>query len=429
MKNLDSKLQGFESLNRMKLMMNYNSAQTLNENESRLLETINKNDFVFIDLLSPDKKYAVFFDELIDLENKKHLGSLWESVDNFRLFFENTIYNSQDIPKTIKESLKEGWKELIITESIKNKDLTILKEGCRIIFSESEGGGWSVGGTLKDFGSWFGKKATDLATSTGKMISGAAKGAYDVGKAALSGDIMKVLKLLGQGAVYFARWLRGFMYNPVGIIIDTVLLALGIGKTVQWIPWAIIVALDVYEVTTGDYEDKDLPLWMRVLFIGMDILGLVVGAAAAKAAKMAANPLLALKGKSAVEIGQILAKNPTLYQTIMNMEKNVAKVPGFLQKAVDLIKPRFPKLAEWLAKMASSANSFVQKFVESLRKIFTKSTAKMAVKKGLPLAGAFYGVEKGIEKGVEWYQGGNAQQQIVGLDQEQTDALNQAFDS
>ena len=58
---------------------------------------------------------------MVMLENKKHLGSLWESVDNFRLFFENTIYNSQDIPKTIKESLKEGWKELIITESIKNK--------------------------------------------------------------------------------------------------------------------------------------------------------------------------------------------------------------------------------------------------------------------------------------------------------------------
>lgn len=429
MKNINSKIQGLNSLNRMKLMMNYNSTQTLNENENRLFEKINKQDFVFVDLLSPDKKYAVFFDELIDLENKKHLGSLWESVDNLRLFFEQTIYKSSNIPKTIKESLKEGWKEILITESLNKKDLAILKEGCRIIFSENDGKGFSIGGTIQDFGSWLGKKTTDLATSTGKMISGAAKGAYNVGKAALSGDVMKVLKLLGQGAVYFARWLRGFMYNPVGIIIDTVLLALGIGKAVQWVPWAFIVALDVYEVTTGDYEDKDLPTWMRVLFIGMDILGLVVGAAAAKAAKVAANPLLALKGKTAAEIGEMLAKNPTLYQTIMNMEKNVAKVPGFLQKTVDLIKPRFPKLAEWLAKMASSANSFVQKFVESLRKIFTKSTAKLAVKKGLPLAGAFYGVEKGIEKGVEWYQGGNTQPQIVGLDQEQTDTLNQAFDS
>lgn len=446
MRNINStSVEGLGSVNRMKLLMNYDSKQTLNENKNNIFENIN-SDFVFSDLISPDNKYVIFFDQLIDLDKKKNLGSIWESIDNIRLFFEKTILNTPNIPKHIKEEYINEWRTIQLNESHNKYDLNLIKESCRFIFTESsetpsgeQSKGWSIGGAIKGFGDWAYKKGSELVKDTGKLIYNAATGAYQIGKAIVSGDVLKVIKLIGQGAVYFARWLRRFMYNPIGIVIDTVLLAIGVGKTVQWIPWAIIVALDIYELVSGDFEDKDSPLWARLLFMGFDVLGLVLGGLAAKTAKAAANPLRGLVGKSTQEISEILLNNPTLRKSILDMQKNVAKVPGFLQKAVDLIKPRFPKVAEWLAKMLSNANVFVQKLLDSLKKIFSANTAKVAAKKSLTTLPIFYGAEKGIEAAVNYYGGrsqetinqmdaaGQEQMASGELDQEQTDTLNRAF--
>lgn len=384
MNNLENTIQGFNSLNRMKLMMNYDSTQTLNENENRLLEQINKQDFVFVDLLSPDKKYAVFFDELIDLENKKHLGSLWESVDNFRLFFEQTIYNSKEISKTIKEDFKRQWKEILLTESFDKKDLSILKEGCRILFSEAGNKDRTWGQWLA--GSYVGKAATDLYTGTTQF----AKDAYSGGKAlvgaVMSGDVKKIFTLLGQGVIYFARYLRKFMYNPIGGVIDTVLITLGIGKAVQWIPWAIIVALDIYEVTTGDYEQKGLKWWEYALMIGADVLGLVFAGSAAIAARAA----LKSGAKEAL-------KSPTIKDMAKKVIENIKRVPEFLNKAIGLLKPRAPKIADWLSGLVSKAGQFIQTISTNLGKIFSKEGAKTTAKVGARELSLGYGIEKGFE--------------------------------
>ena len=79
-----------------------------------------------------------------------------------------------------------------------------------------------------------------------------------------------------DGAIYVARKIRSLMYNPIGIVLDSILVITGIGKAVQWIPWAFIVALDIYEVVTGNYEEKDMPTWLRFLLIGCDVLATAI---------------------------------------------------------------------------------------------------------------------------------------------------------
>jgi len=425
-------IQGSESLNKMKLLMNYDNKKTLNENKENIFDKLS-SDFVFTDLVSPDNKYILFFDQLIEVETKKHLGCVWDSIDNVRLFFESTFVNATKVPKQIRETHLNGWKKILLKESYSKYDLNVLKEAVRYIVMEERSWGQWLYDTAKGAVNYGVDKAKELAKNTANIIGGAVTGTIEVGKALASGDLLKVLDLIKKGGFAFARYLRSFMYNPIGIAIDSVLLALGVGKTVQWIPWAIIVALDIYELISGDYEEKDVPMWLRIIMIGFDILGLVVGAVAAKSAKLAANPLMALKGKSAVEIGEVLSKNPALLQQIKNMEQSVAKVPGFLQKAVDWIKPKFPKMGQWLEKMASSASGFVKKVTESLSKILTWKTGKDVATKAAKTSAEFYGFEKGIEYGSHLLSGKAGKTADVAgggmaqLDQAQMDAINAAM--
>ena len=192
------------------------------------------------------------------------------------------------------------------------------------------------------------------------------------------------------------------MYHPVGLIVDAILVATGIGKAVQWIPWAIIVALDILELTGLVEKEEDLPLWMRILFLGIDVLGLVTTGAAAKAAK---GPIeLLLKGaKTEADIAKNLAKNPTAKSLMQKMVSGIKEVPKYLGKAIDWLSKKFPKGAELLKKAYNAFNSVVTKITNSLDKMlgkqqgFTKLATKTGAKEGGKTAGIVYGVEKGVE--------------------------------
>ena len=192
------------------------------------------------------------------------------------------------------------------------------------------------------------------------------------------------------------------MYNPVGIVLDSVLIATGIGKAVQWIPWAIIVALDVYELFNPEKsEHKDEPLWLKAITIGMDVLGLVMAGAAAKAAKTQLSALKSLVAQGPEAVAKVVAENPALKTTLTNMMKGVEKVPGFLEKAVDFLMKPFPKAAEWIKGLLGQIGSFITKFKQSLGLVFSKKGATVAGKE----IAINYGIEKGIEGGMELYKG------------------------
>lgn len=410
MKNINSKIEGYNSLNRMKLMMNYNSTQTLNENENRLFEKINKQDFVFSDLGSPDSRYVIFFDELYDTKNLTNLGNIWENLGNLKLFLEYSFKKSNKISEQIKESYLIKLDSILLTESKNTNQLSLLKNNCKLLLSE---GNW-----VSDFASYVGQSAKDLVTGTTELVGSAVKGTGQIISAGLKGDFKKIWEILKGGVLYFAKWLRRFMYNPIGSILDALLILSGVGKAAQWIPWAIIVALDIYEISQNEFEFKlpNTPMGtaFRWLMIGGDILGLVTAGAAALAyRKTVIQPIRKnLLNATPEAAGQFLAKpeNAVIKQTIESLMANAGKVPGFLQKAVDLLKPRLPKIANWLSQQLQKASNFINGLISSLKLLGTK--------KGLTVAGVQTGIDYGMQKGMDFVTG--VGQQLVSTESQPT---------
>jgi hypothetical protein len=225
--------------------------------------------------------------------------------------------------------------------------------------------------------------------------------------------------------LYFARKLRSLLYNPVGMVLDAMLIATGIGKAVQWVPWAIIVALDIYEVITGNYEDKEMPTWMRWLMIGTDVLGLVFAGGVAGSAKAA---LSVFRGaKTAEEFAVIAAKNPKTVSWIQKIIGAFEKVPQLLGKAVTYLKStKFVKAVPFIEKSLGSAERILANGTKSLSEITQAAkkggaavskttsnvakqgvvqTAKTGSKAGLKTAGVVAGLDKAFKKGHQLYLG------------------------
>jgi hypothetical protein len=383
-------------VNRMNLLMSYQNDKTLNENYKILLKKSNENfsDFVIGDMASKDLRYIVLLDEIYDTKTQKHLGNFWDSLDNIKLFLGYALKEAKDIPQQIKETYLRDLNSIILNESSSSQDLLILKENLKQFIKEADSWGqWAWGG-VKDAANYFYQSGKDVVTGTTKFVGDVTKGVGQGISAVMRGDLKKLFELLKGGVVYFARYVRSLMYNPIVSIIDALLVFSGVGKAVQWIPWAIIVGLDIYEVINNDFEiqmgDDILSKAFRFLMIGCDILGLVTTGSVALAAKKTITPLTKLPKEKVV---QSIAKNPTIKNTIQSMLNGLSKLPSKLNEAVKLLKPRLPKFSEWLSKMLQSATTFMNKMKNAFAALFTKKGATIAAKEG----GIDYGMQKGLD--------------------------------
>jgi hypothetical protein len=388
-----------------------------------LLSTISKS-VVITDWVSPDDRYVILFDELYDLHTSEKLGDIWENFDNFKLFITHSFEVSTNVPQQIKESVLNTVKSLVLTESM--NDMSKIKPILRQFLKEEGFVDW-VGSGLKKTGQW----AADQAKKFGSDITDIAKSGWEGLKKAniaiSQGDWEQILTLLGSGMLFLARKIRSLLYNPVGIVLDAILVATGIGKAAQWIPWAIVVALDLYEVISGDYEDKDTPTWMRWLMIGTDVLGLVFTGGVAASGKAA---LSVFRGaKDAEEFAAIAAKNPNTVKWIEKIIGAFSKVPEYLGKAVTYLKStKLVKAAPWIESILGKAEGVLAKGTESLTKITdtaktasqggkelkaTTNVAKKSIgqtfktggKAGLKTAATVTAIDKGIKKGYQMYKG------------------------
>lgn len=413
-----SKFNGIENLNRIKLLMGYQNDKTLTENTNLLLHNSNSNkNFVISDMATPDMKYLILFDEMYDVKQRKSLGNFWDSFDNIKLFLEHGFPKIKEIPIDIRENYLREVKSLVLNESTMSNDLLILKENFRIFLKEglwdflgSVGTGISQGlstaaNVAGDVLSYGAQSVKDLVTTTGKAVYNVGKGIYQGVSAIMRGDLKMLWNLLTKGALYLARYVRQLMYNPIASIIDALLVFTGVGKAVQWIPWAIIVALDVYEVINNDYENK-LPEgseWMRFIMIGCDILGLVTTGAAAITAK---GIIKTLQKMPVDDVAKYLANNPSMKATIERMIGGVAEVPSFLQKAVDKLKPWLPSVANFISGILQHAANALKTLSFSFKKMLTKTFAKVATKE----FAVDYGANKAIEGAAYAYASGQSGQ-------------------
>jgi hypothetical protein len=232
--------------------------------------TQKNNSVVISDWLSPDEEYVIFLDELYDLKNKKFLGDVWENFDNMKLFLKHSFTVASNIPRNIRESSLKGLKKMVINES--TKDYSFLKPYVKQMILEQKMNS-KLNEDLFDKAKEWGSDAWEGVKNFGSDLW---QGTKDFGSAVSKGDYKEALKIIGKGVLYLARKIRSALHSPVGLILDTILIVSGIGKAIQWIPWAIVVALDIYELSTGDYEDKSQSQWMRILLFSCDVLGLVI---------------------------------------------------------------------------------------------------------------------------------------------------------
>lgn len=368
-------------------------------------EGFNLNSIVIKEWVSPDNKYLILLDDLYDLESKINLGNIWENFNNFKTFLLNIYETSQNVPKKLKESVKELLGKIVINES-QNK----IERKLIINSLINEDDNW-----FKDLGNWVGDKSKEAYLGSKEFVNKSYNGAKKlIGNISL-GEWTKVLDLIKKGTIYIARSLRSAMYHPVGLALDAILVATGIGKSVQWIPWAIIVALDVYELSTGNYEDTDSPMWMRYLFLGVDILGMLTAGGFAKATKTLISTTL--KGtKTTKEVTSVISKTPALKSFFIKLSEILGSAGKKMTEAISFLKTKFPKGAAFIEGIMGAFTRFVEKLKNMINKFLNKPvagapalTAGQKVSTGTRAAakstGVYYGVEKAIEKGTEMWTG------------------------
>ncbi len=320
---------------------------------------LDPNNIVFSDWLSPDEKYVIFLDELYDLENKQKLGDVWKNPDNLILFLEHT-FRVSNMKQSIKEQASQVFGRILLSEN--KQDLSYLKPVMKeFLLSEDFWNDTWLGKGLGYAGKFIKDTAVSTYTGVRDFTKDLVKGGINLGKAVLTGDWKEVWDLLKQGTKWMARKIRQAVYSPVGIIIDTILVVTGIGKVPQAVVWAIVVSLDIYEFVTGDYENKEEPMWLRIIFFLIDILGLVTAGAAAGGARAV------FKGiGSMFSLEKAAVKSAAVRETLTSLLKGLKKLPSKLAEVGSMLgKGYFGKLFKLALQNVGKFTNFVLETIKS----------------------------------------------------------------
>lgn len=334
-------------------------------NKSFLIE----DDVVFTNWLSSDDKYIVFMDQLIEIETKTNLGDIWKNPDNLFLFLEH-LYKTSKFTSVIKEEASNFFSKRLIMEG--NRDLSSIKHLIKILIKEGNAIQWlwnkGVQGA-KAVGNFVVDTAKSTYTGIKDTFSQAWNGIKAAGIAISKGDFTELMAIIGRGFLWAARKLRSAAYSTVGMIMDAILIVTGIGKVGQAVAWAIIVALDIYEFVTEDYENKDDPMWARYLFFGCDVLGLVFAGAAAGGARAVIKGVF--KGiSSGAEAAVTIAKSKPIMGIITKMVGSMKSLPSkFAQFSAKLGTGFFSKL---FGKASTGLGKVITGFLNSIKSLFSK---------------------------------------------------------
>jgi hypothetical protein len=356
--------------------------------------SVDSVDFVISNWLSPDEKYVIFLDELYNIESKTKLGNIWENFDNFKFFIKHSFEVSTTIPQQIKEDVLKTIDSFLLTESTQN--LTPLKPIFKQLLKED----W---GLLGDFGNW----AKETATSTVKGVTDFVKKGYEglkkLGIAISEGDWMKIVDLLKKGALYVARSIRSALYSPVGLILDAILVASGVGIIFKALPWAIVVALDIYEFMTGNYEDPDLSMGWRLFFFGIDIIGLVSSGILAKSSRSVVLSAISRFGKSEKGLRAAVQNTPKLKTFLSKIVQESPKVEGLIKQSQSQIKTKSPIFFKFFSSIISGIGKFISKLVSYISKLLT-APGTLTTKLGGGLKTAAAANTLGLVAGVGTYE-------------------------
>ena len=317
-------------------------------------ELVFNSNYVIIEWLSPDEKYAIFLDELYDIKNKTKIGDIWENFENFKFFLKHSFTVSENIPKQIRESVITSLNSFVLTES--NQNMSILKPYVKQLIHEKRE-------ILENIWDWAKEQGKSAIEGTKKFIDKSVSGLKQLYTNIKDSEWTKVFDIIGKGILYVARSIRSALYHPVGMILDAILIATGVGKGFQFAIWAIVVGLDIYELVSGNYEEKDMGFGWRLLFFAVDILGLVTSAAAAKAANVGVGKLLNKFGRTDAGAMKAIESSPMLKSLGETISNQATKADGLLQKAMTHLQKNSPKIHNFLSGVVKYFRWFLNQVI------------------------------------------------------------------
>jgi hypothetical protein len=340
-----------------------------------------KRNYVFEMYITVDGRYIVVEDEVFDNIEQRVIGNLWESIDTFKTIFQNTKVENSEF-----DIIRESFVSLPILENHQNL------YGLRDILLEFN--------FMDD--TWFGKQLKSAGKGISDFVTTSYEGLKKFGIAISKGNWGEILKLLASGVKYLFRKLKDAMYSNIGMIVDGILIATGVGKAVQWIPWALITALDIYQIAFNDWpeEEANSPMWLKYLTLGFDILGLVTTGIAAKNARTATK-VLERFASNPEALAKYVAENPKIGKIISGMIGSSSGAISKLEAAKTALNGKFPKGAQFMEKSLTNSKSVIDGFKGSMGKLISGK----ALKSGAKTTGVLYGLEKGIEYGTELFTG------------------------
>jgi hypothetical protein len=318
---------------------------------------------VITDWLSPDEKFVIFLDELYDVTNKVKIGNIWENFDNFKFFLKHSFEVAENIPTDIKESVTNSLNNLVLTES--TQDFTRLKPYVKQMLVTEGVGDWVSGA-----GEWLKDTAKDAVSNTGEFFTKSFSGIQKVISGITSGQWSEVLNLIKNGALYVARKIRAALYNPIGLILDAILVATGVGKSAQFVIWGIVVALDVYELMSGNYEEKDENLLVRLLYTGIDMIGLVTTGVMAKSSKSIIGGTLRKFGSSSNGLAKAVQTSPKFKSILEAMLNSATSASGKMSQVSKFLQTKSPMLFKFVSSILSGIGKFIAMIVNSIKAIF-----------------------------------------------------------
>jgi len=372
------------------ILERHNSILNYNGHTNQTKDLIRTDKVLFEAFITVDERYFVMNDHVIDIQEQTNLGYLWDSLDVFKKIFGNVQVDDPEY-----REIQEGVSSLPLLEN--KSDLYLIRD----ILIE---GFWSsVGDGLADFGNW----AKDKVVAAGKGIANFASSAWNnikkFGIAISEFDFKKVLSMIGKGVLWVLRKFKDAAYSTVGIIVDAILVATGIGKPVQMVFWGLVTGLDVYQLASGDWEPKGTPTWEKWLDLVCDIIGLLGAGVAAKGARGLVKGI-----KSATQIPKFVKRNKAIMNIITKLKNGASWVISKLTTVLKGLKGKWKPLDKFIDKIISFCKKIFTGLKNFVKKIFpdpVKLTGKQKLKRGAKAGGLAVGLTYGIEKGVEAYTG------------------------